>query len=338
MPTEEIEAVPDDAHSAARKKLINVGGKASALVAAALVLAVGVINTESTDAEGAPSEAAAAYVDLRDDSLTSRGAEVDRDVLNEDRVLVTIEVDGESSEYLLSGGTVGDVLQEAEIAVGSDDLVSEHLGTELVDGMAITVQRVITEVVTEDVVDEHGSSKVDSDSLYKGEENVTTEGVDGYSTTTYRVTLIDGEEAARETLAAVVTQERVDEVISVGTRERPSSGSGGSGSAPSTGPVATGSNREIGQNLAAARGWEGEQWQCLDALWQKESNWNHLAQNPSSGAYGIPQSLPGNKMASVAGDWRTNPATQITWGLNYISGRYGTPCGAWQHSQARNWY
>lgn len=99
-----------------------------------------------------------------------------------------------------------------------------------------------------------------------------------------------------------------------------------------------GSNREIGQSLAAARGWTGSEWSCLDSLWQKESGWNHLAANPSSGAYGIPQSLPGSKMGSVASDWRTNPATQITWGLNYIAGRYGSPCAAWNHSVARNWY
>ena len=73
-------------------------------------------------------------------------------------------------------------------------------------------------------------------------------------------------------------------------------------------------------------------------LVQRESNWNPTAQNPSSGAYGIPQSLPGSKMASVGSDWRTNPATQITWGLNYISGRYGTPCGALAHSNSVGWY
>jgi hypothetical protein len=70
----------------------------------------------------------------------------------------------------------------------------------------------------------------------------------------------------------------------------------------------------------------------------KESGWNHTAMNPSSGAYGIPQSLPGTKMATAGADWQTNPATQISWGLGYISGRYGSPCNAWAHSQAVNWY
>ena len=77
---------------------------------------------------------------------------------------------------------------------------------------------------------------------------------------------------------------------------------------------------------------------CLNKLWNKESGWNYKATNPSSGAYGIPQSLPGSKMASEGSDWKTNPATQIKWGLGYIEGRYDTPCGAWAHSQDVGWY
>ncbi|MGB9376981.1 MAG: transglycosylase SLT domain-containing protein [Mycobacteriales bacterium] len=96
--------------------------------------------------------------------------------------------------------------------------------------------------------------------------------------------------------------------------------------------------RSAGRLLAATRGWTGEQWTCLDRLWWRESQWNYRAQNSSSGAYGIPQALPGSKMASEGSDWRTNPITQIRWGLGYIKGRYGSPCNAWGHSQAYGWY
>lgn len=85
-------------------------------------------------------------------------------------------------------------------------------------------------------------------------------------------------------------------------------------------------------------GWGDDQFQCLDSLWTRESNWDYTAENPSSGAYGIPQSLPGDKMATAGDDWRTNPATQISWGLGYIDDRYGTPCAAWGHSESHNWY
>lgn len=83
------------------------------------------------------------------------------------------------------------------------------------------------------------------------------------------------------------------------------------------------------------------QFTCLETLWEHESNWNHLAENPSSGAYGIPQALPGDKMASEGDDWKTNPKTQIDWGLKYIQDRYGTPCDAWAFWQAQtphHWY
>lgn len=80
------------------------------------------------------------------------------------------------------------------------------------------------------------------------------------------------------------------------------------------------------------------QYRCLDLLWTRESNWRTTALNKSSGAYGIPQALPGSKMAKAGDDWRTNPVTQVKWGLSYIKARYDTPCSAWQHSEAVGWY
>ncbi|WP_433145047.1 NlpC/P60 family protein [Actinomadura nitritigenes] len=85
-------------------------------------------------------------------------------------------------------------------------------------------------------------------------------------------------------------------------------------------------------------GWGGNQWSPLDRLWTRESGWRWNATNPSSGAYGIPQALPPSKMASAGRDWKTNWATQINWGLGYIAGRYGSPSGAWSHSQKTGWY
>ena len=96
--------------------------------------------------------------------------------------------------------------------------------------------------------------------------------------------------------------------------------------------------RAAGRLLAADRGWGDSQFGCLDSLWTKESGWRWNADNAGSDAYGIPQALPGSKMASVGSDWATNPITQIKWGLNYIAGRYGTPCSAWAQSRAVNWY
>ncbi|MEV4118217.1 lytic transglycosylase domain-containing protein [Micromonospora sp. NPDC049645] len=97
-------------------------------------------------------------------------------------------------------------------------------------------------------------------------------------------------------------------------------------------------NRKIGCALMIDKGFGIAEFPCLEKLWTKESGWNHKASNSSSGAYGIPQSLPGSKMGSVADDWRTNPATQIIWGLGYIKGRYKTPCGAWSYFQNNGHY
>ncbi len=90
--------------------------------------------------------------------------------------------------------------------------------------------------------------------------------------------------------------------------------------------------------MAQKYGWGDSEFQCLSNLWQKESGWSYTAYNAGGGATGIPQALPGSKMASAGSDWQTNAATQISWGLDYIARSYGTPCSAWSHSQAMNWY
>ena len=89
---------------------------------------------------------------------------------------------------------------------------------------------------------------------------------------------------------------------------------------------------------AAQRGWTGEEWDCLVKLWNRESNWRWDAENQGSGAYGIPQSLPADKMAAFGADWRNDAAIQIDWGLFYIAQSYGSPSKAWQHSEEVGWY
>jgi hypothetical protein len=94
----------------------------------------------------------------------------------------------------------------------------------------------------------------------------------------------------------------------------------------------------IAEALLPQFGFDSSQMSCLVPLWMGESGWRWNAENASSGAYGIPQSLPGSKMASAGADWQTNPATQIEWGLGYIRDSYGSPCGAWSFKQSHGWY
>mgnify|MGYP000010431523 FL=1 len=91
-------------------------------------------------------------------------------------------------------------------------------------------------------------------------------------------------------------------------------------------------------DLLTAMKFGEDQYSCLVKLWERESNWRVNAANKSSGAYGIPQSLPGSKMSTEGGDWLTNPETQIRWGVKYIKARFGAPCGALAHSDKFGWY
>lgn len=99
----------------------------------------------------------------------------------------------------------------------------------------------------------------------------------------------------------------------------------------------TGSPKTVAHALVLQRGWSDAQFTCLDRLWTRESDWQVSASN-ASGAYGIPQALPASKMSLMGSDWRTNPITQIRWGLYYIAASYGTPCAALEHSYRYNYY
>jgi hypothetical protein len=123
--------------------------------------------------------------------------------------------------------------------------------------------------------------------------------------------------------------------VATGAAASAAGSSSGSSAASYTTPVGTA--QTFAAKAVARRGWAPSEFSCLVSLWNRESGWNTHAANPS-GAYGIPQALPGSKMASAGGDWQNSYETQVTWGLGYISGSYGSPCGAWAHSNAYGWY
>ena len=220
-------------------------------------------------------------------------------------------------------------------------------------GLTIEGQSDSVYTVTEESTEEHGRVEKETDSLPEGETKVETEGVDGLVRTTYEVTSKDGTEVSRTPLSSSVVTEKVDEVVLVGTgsgAQKPAGEAGGGGGggggeaapAPAPSPAGDGTTPDgaqaIARSMMGSYGWGDGEFSCLQSLWNRESGWNYQAENASSGAYGIPQALPGSKMSSVADDWATNPSTQITWGMQYIQGRYGTPCSAWAHSESVGWY
>jgi hypothetical protein len=150
------------------------------------------------------------------------------------------------------------------------------------------------------------------------------------------------EAAEKAIVAAKAAAQRARRVDEAATKKKAESGGSGA-TIPYAGPIPESceefsGNRKTGCAIMLDRGFPISEFPCLNKLWNKESGWNHRALNDDSGAYGIPQSKPGNKMASAGSDWRNNPATQIKWGLSYIKGRYGRPCKAWAHSQNVGWY
>ena len=143
--------------------------------------------------------------------------------------------------------------------------------------------------------------------------------------------------AAREQAAKKAAAARLAEAT-VQSAARPAAAAQPTPSAtPTVTPAASGSPQQIAEAMLASFGWSSSQFSCLDPLWAHESGWSVTAENPD-GAYGIPQALPGSKMASAGPDWQTSAATQIRWGLEYIKGAYGSPCAAWAHELATGWY
>lgn len=283
------------------------------------------------------------------DVSASRSAEVGREplVITTPKT-VTLAVDGQQLPISSTEGTVRELLLTAGVVLDSDDTVTldpppvsvaaaastaeataAALDAATVDGMVVTIGRAATDTSSTQEVLPYATQEVEDATLPVGKTKVTQKGVLGQALTTYAVTVVDGVETGREVVARRVTVEPQDEIVAVGTLEVPD---------PALVVVDPGSARAIAQTMVAERGWGSEQFACLDSLWQKESGWKVTADNPSSSAYGIPQALPGSKMSSAGADWQTNAATQIAWGLGYISDRYGTPCAAWSHSKAKNFY
>ena len=268
------------------------------------------------------------------EASASRSSELGRDVLRlATPKTVQLAADGTTQAVSTTGVTVREALQEAGVVLGEHDQVSVALDAPVVDGLVVVVTRVQSVTRSQVSAQPFETVREDDPELEVGTEVVATRGREGSSAVTYVAYEVDGVEIGREVLAEAVLALPVTEVVKVGTYVKPA--------APSLADmpaVEPGTSRAIGREAVLARGWSEGEWACLDALWAKESGWRVNAHNASSGAYGIPQSLPGNKMASAGADWQTNPATQISWGLSYIAGRYGTPCAAWDHSKARNWY
>ncbi|MDR2252344.1 MAG: ubiquitin-like domain-containing protein [Bifidobacteriaceae bacterium] len=245
---------------------------------------------------------------------------------------LAVAVDGVTLETESTAADVRELLSQLGVVLGPDDQVSPALDASVAAGETVTVHRAQVETGREVTVIPFESVEEDAPTLPKGTKRVKTAGVAGQRVVIYAATIVDGAEVAREVVMEAVTVQPVTQVTLVGTMkvEVPT------GVTVNVDPAsAKGIARQM---MADTYGWGDDEFACLVQLWTRESNWRVNAENRSSGAYGIPQSYPGNKMASAGDDWRTNPATQIKWGLGYIKDRYKTPCGAWSAFLSKGWY
>lgn len=251
--------------------------------------------------------------------------------------LVTIVHDGKRDQVTTTDQTVGALFADLGISVSSGDRLAPSSASALRNDMTITLQRVDkrTAVRTETVP--YATTKRRDSSLVVGTTKIVTPGRDGKLRVTYSFVYLDGKVIGRTKLKSVMISKPRTQILNVGTKRIVTQGNAPAqvASAPVPSPS---SAQGIARSMLTARGWGSDQFDCLVTLWNHESGWRVHAANPS-GAYGIPQALPGYKMGSAGPDWQNSAETQIKWGLGYISDRYGTPCGAWSQWQANGgWY
>jgi uncharacterized protein YabE (DUF348 family) len=220
--------------------------------------------------------------------------------------------------------TVGAMLKEKNIILATNDILSVDQSAPIVTGMAVELWRNGVQTVTQDEEVKFETEQIKDADQPVGYKKVQTPGVIGKRTVTYEVEMKNGQELSRKEIQSVVTAQPQKQVEVVGAK------------LPT--PTNPTEAQALGHQMMLDYGFGEDQWPCLYNLWMRESGWRTTAGNQSSGAYGIPQALPASKMASAGPDYLTNAATQITWGLGYVKGRYATPCGAWSSFQSKGWY
>jgi uncharacterized protein YabE (DUF348 family) len=249
--------------------------------------------------------------------------------------LITVVYDGRRVQVTTTDSTVGQVIDDMGIALGARDRLSVPAGSAIRGGETVTIQRVTKKVVTRTEALPFPVTERRVATMYVGTTKIIRPGKDGRARVTYSYVYVDGKVIGRTTLRSVILTSPTRQLEQVGTKHTIIQDS--TASAPSAPTPSPGTAKAIARELLTNRGWGDAQYNCLVALWDHESGWRVHAAN-SSGAYGIPQALPGSKMSTAGPDWQNNATTQIKWGLGYISSRYGTPCGAWSSWQANGWY
>jgi uncharacterized protein YabE (DUF348 family) len=245
-------------------------------------------------------------------------------------MLVTVLHDGMRQQVTTTAATPAQLLADLGVTMRPSDRLSVAPTSTLKAGETIRLTRVDRKLVTRMEKVPFRTKRVSDAQLTAGRTQVVTPGRAGAQRVTYALIYIDGRLAGRTKTASVVVTAPREQVVRVGTKQ-PTYATVATVAGT---PVSPGSAQAIAQQMLGSFGFGSDQWGCLQTLWNNESGWRVHASNPS-GAYGIPQALPGSKMGP---GWEDDAAVQIRWGLGYIKSRYGTPCGAWGYWQSHGWY
>jgi hypothetical protein len=224
------------------------------------------------------------------------------------------------------GPKVRDVLKEKNITTTFDENVYPSPDQPITKDLIISVGYPETSSSQLETPLNYGTQEIGDMNLKKGTRQVEQQGENGVQMATILIGKIGTVVVSQTEFSYSVVKPPVTEIVRVGTMP----------DIPVIGSISD--IQQAARELLPSYGWSDDQMGCLISLWDRESGWDPTAENSSSGAYGIPQALPGSKMASTGLDWQSNPVTQIRWGLGYIASRYGSPCGAWNQSEASGWY
>ena len=307
--------------------------KIVATVAAVGLLATGGIVSHNlyATAEKSPAKQVTAY-SVTDSIEASRGNA--REALSGDTSYVTVKINGKTRVVPGMHFTdVKSVLDAGDITLDTEDTVSPSLDTKVNENTVIKIERAGASVEVSDTDIAFNTVKKETTSLPQGQQKVQTEGQEGVLQTTSMVTRSAGKVISSTVFAKYVKKAPVDKVILVGT------GSAEEAAANTLGDtVPSGEKQKWAHDWLLANGYTEADFTAANFIINHESGWQTNATNPSSGAYGLPQALPGNKMASAGADWRTNYQTQFKWFVNYCNQRYGSITGAYAYWKANSNY
>ncbi|WP_137657123.1 G5 domain-containing protein [Bifidobacterium moukalabense] len=318
--------------------------KIVATVAAVGLLATGGIvshNFYASSTQAEPTTRVTAY--SATDAEASRGNA--REALGGDTSYVTVKINGKSRVVPGTNFTnVKSVLEAGNITLEPEDTVSPSLTTQVDEKTVIIVNRAGASVEVADSSIAFNVVKKETSSLPKGQEKVETEGEEGVMESTNLVTRSGDTVVSSNMISSYVKKAPVDKVVLVGTGSTSTSTSSSSSSSSSSSTASVGTTVPAGDmqqwahDYLISNGYTEADFTATVYIISHESGWNVSATNPSSGAYGLPQALPGSKMVSAGSDWATNYQTQLKWFWGYCASRYGSIQGAYSYWLAHKCY